>query len=233
MNLKQALIILGIIVGSLIFIFLVILGLYKFFPEIFGVQKETKNEKIETITTEYKGEPKIVLSRKEYDEWIQKSFNVQAIESENLFLSNYTRYLQDSLNKLSAFFSGIERMKKDLEDSVQLWKGKFDEKSREVSNLLNQIQLKEKAIAELQSLIENKAKTGKAISDSAKQVVYSTFAKIYENSDPKEVAKILELLDEEQALSILKAMSKKKAGKIIDALSPERSARILQASFEK
>lgn len=233
MNLKQALIILGIIVGSLIFIFLVILGLYKFFPEIFGVQKETKTEKTEAIAAEYKSEPKIVLSRKEYDEWIQKSFNAQAVASENLFLTNYSRYLQDSLNKLNTSFSEIERLKKDLEDSLQLWKGKFEEKSREVSNLLNRIQQKEKTIAELQSLIDKKTKSGKAITDSAKQDVYSTFAKIYENSDPKEVAKILELLDEEQALSILKAMSKKKAGKIIDVLSPERSARILQASFEK
>jgi len=233
MNVKQVLIVLAIVVGSLIFIFLIILGLYKFFPEIFGLKKETKTEKVEALKTEYKNEPMIVLSRREYDEWLQKSFNASAIVAENQFLSNYSKYLQDSLKKLSNQFTGLEKFNKDLSDSLKDWKGKYEEKSRQVQTLLAQIQQKDKMIAELNSRFEQISKSGKATTDSAKQVVYSTFAKIFENSNPQEVAKILEHLDEQQALAILKSMSKKKAGKIIDALSPERSAKILEASFEK
>jgi len=232
MNIKQALIVLAIIVGSLIFIFLVILVLYNFFPEIFGLKKETKSKEVETFKTEYKKEPKIVLSRSEYDEWLQKSFNASALLAENQFLSNYSRYLQDSLKKLNDQLMGLERFNKDLNDSLNEWKGKYEERVREVQNLLAQMQQKDKMIAELNSRFEQISKSGKALTDSAKKEVYTTFAKIFENSNPQEVAKILEHLDEQQALAILKSMSKKKAGKIIDVLSPERSARILEASFD-
>ncbi|MEJ5287164.1 MAG: hypothetical protein CH6_1265 [Candidatus Kapaibacterium sp.] len=234
MNVKQALLILAIVLGSLIFVFLILVGLYKFAPGIFGVPQEApkKEEKIEKVKEEFKSEPKVVLSKYEYDEWIQKSFNAQMLMNENQFLMNYSKNLQDSLKKLNQSYSDLQANNSKLLDSLNKLNNIISQKSAENAKLLAQIQQKDKAIAELQSLFEKQKESGKALTDSAKQIVYQTFAKIYENSKPEEVAKILELLNDEDALAILKSMNKKKAGKVIDLLKPERSAKIFEASFK-
>lgn len=234
MNVKQALLILAIVLGSLILVFLTLLALYKFAPGIFGIQPEEpkKEERIEKTKEEFKTEPKVVLSRKEYDEWLQKSFNAYAIQTENQFLANYSKYLQDSLKKINDFFQESKKQIGALSDSLSMLTNLLREKETQLLKLSTQLQQKDKEISELRGFIEKQQESGKALTDSAKQVVYNTFAKIYENSDPKEVAKIIELLDDRDALAILKAMNKKKAGKIIDMLKPERSAQILEASFK-
>lgn len=233
MNIKQVLLILALVLGSLIIFFLALLGLYKFFPGIFGIKTEVKRteEKIEEIKEEFKIEPKVVLSKYEYDEWLQKSFNAYAIQNENLFLSNYSKYLQDSLKKIVASFLDNQKKLTEYSDSLKMAYTMLNEKEAENKKILSLLTQKEKELSDLKMLIEDQQVSGKALTDSAKQVVYNTFAKIYENSDPKEVAKIIELLDDKDALAILKSMNKKKAGKIIDMLKPERSAQILEASF--
>ncbi len=234
MNVKQALLILALVLGSLVIFFLALLGLYKFFPEIFGIKTEEKRteEKIEKIKEDFKTEPKIVLSKYEYDEWLQKSFNAYAIQNENLFLSNYSKYLQDSLNKIVTSYLHNQKKLTEYSDSLKMAYRMLNEKDAENKKILSLLNQKEKELSDLKELIETQQESGKALTDSAKQVVYSTFAKIYENSDPKEVAKIIEILDDKNALAILKSMNKKKAGKIIDMLKPERSAQILEASFK-
>ncbi|MCX7907892.1 MAG: hypothetical protein N2560_00010 [Ignavibacteria bacterium] len=233
MNIKQVLLILAIVLGSLILIFLTLLGIYKFAPGIFGIKVEEEKAPQKTQeTVDYKSEPKVVLSKSEYDNWIQKSFNVFAIQNENLFLTNYSKYLQDSLKKLNETFQETQKKLAFYEDSLSQMNKSLVEKVKEIRTFQQQVLQKEKELAEIKSFIEKQQASGKALTDSAKQVVYNTFAKIYENSDPKEVAKIIELLDDRDALAILKSMNKKKAGKIIDMLKPERSAQILEASFK-
>lgn len=234
MSVKQALLILAIVLGSLVFLFLVLLGLYKFAPGIFGIQQDKPKgeEKVEKIIEEYKSEPKVVLSQYEYDQWLQKAFNAQAIINENQFLVNYSKNLQDSLKRLNLNLLELQKSNSKLLDSLNKIYSLWTQKTQENSNLLARFQQKEKELEDLKNQIQRQQESGKAMTDSAKQVVFSTFAKIYENADPNEVAKIIELLDDKDALAILKLMNKKKAGKIIDALKPERSAQILEASFK-
>lgn len=234
MNVKQALLILAIVLGSLILVLLALLALYKFAPGIFGIKQEEpkKEEKAEKIQEELKTEPKVVLSRYEYDEWLQKSFNAYAVGIENQFLVNYSKYLLDSLKRINESFLDSQRQLEKFSDSLAILYNRLKQKESEMLKVLSQLKQKDEEISELKSFIEKQEESGKALTDSAKRVVYNTFAKIYENSDPKEVAKIIELLDDKDALAILKSMNKKKAGKIIDMLKPERSAQILQASFK-
>jgi|GEM_PF-952473 len=63
--------------------------------------------------------------------------------------------------------------------------------------------------------------------DSLEMENLKTWAKIYNSTNPGEVARILSKMDEYEAATILKLMSKKKAGKVIEQLDPQRSAMIL------
>ncbi|MGB9771295.1 MAG: magnesium transporter MgtE N-terminal domain-containing protein [Candidatus Kapaibacteriota bacterium] len=234
MNVKQALLILLIVLGSLIFLFLALLGLYKFAPGFFGIQsdEQKKEPKPEEIKEQFKSEPKVVLSKYEYDEWLQKSFNAFAVVKENQFLVNYSKYLQDSLTIVNSKLKEIQTDNIKLIDSLNKIHTLINEKKLENSKLLSQISQKEKELAELKSFLQKQKESGKALTDSAKLEVYKTFAKIYENANPEEVAKVIENLEDKDALALLKLMNKKKAGKIIDRLKPERSAQILEASFK-
>ncbi len=231
MNLKQLIIIISIIVGSLLTILLILFAIYKFAPQILGIKKEEEPEKTEKIE-ELRSEPKIVLSKNQYDKWLQKSFNIEATLAENKFLNNYQRTLLDSIVKLNNQISDISKELAMLSDSIKHTSQTLAGKDKKIQELQSQISEKENRITQLQKRIDNESFGGKATTDSAKNVVLMQFAKIYENSDPKEVAKIIEHLDNKEAAKILKFMSKKKAGKIIDALKPERSAEILQTSVK-
>jgi flagellar motility protein MotE (MotC chaperone) len=231
MNLKQLILIISIVIGSLLGILLILLAIYKFAPGVLGIKKEEEPEKTEKIE-ELESEPRIVLSRKQYDQWIQKGFNVEATLAENKFLNNYQKTLLDSIAKLNSQLSAINKELSIYVDSMKKSNQIFATKDKKIQELLTQIAGKDKQITQLQRRIEGEAPGGIAATDSAKDAVLMNFAKIYENSDPKEVAKIFEHLDTKEAAKILRFMSKKKAGKIIDALKPERSAEILQTSFK-
>lgn len=230
MNLKQLILIISIVIGSLVGILLILLAIYKFAPGILGIKEEEpeKTEKVE----ELRNEPRIVLSRKQYDQWIQKGFNIEATLAENKFLNNYQKTLLDSIARLNSQLSTINKELSIYVDSMKKSNQIFAAKDRKIQELLTQITEKDKRIAQLQRRIDSESPGGTTVSDSAKDALLMNFAKIYENSDPKEVAKIIEHLDNKEAAKILRFMSKKKAGKIIDALKPERSAEILQTPFK-
>ncbi|MCX7879665.1 MAG: hypothetical protein N2517_03300 [Ignavibacteria bacterium] len=234
MNTKQILTIVLIVFLSFVSIFLIILGLYKLAPSFFGIETTTEKQetKSESETERFESEPKVVLSKKEFDEWMQKSFNSQAIATENLFLTNYTKYLLDSIGKANAQIENYRSKNVALIDSLTIISKELSKKNKQILELTNQLQLQEKQIQKFSLQLGTDLQGSGTLSDSARRAIFSTYAKIYENADPKEVAKIIELIDEKTAFEILKSMSKRKAGKVIDALKPERSARILQASFE-
>lgn len=66
--------------------------------------------------------------------------------------------------------------------------------------------------------------------DSLTRANYQTFAKIYDNTNPPEVAQILQNIDGREAAVILKMMKKKQAGKVLESMNPERAANILRLS---
>ncbi len=233
MNVKQALIILAVVLVSLVLLVGILFAIYKFAPGIFGIKEKEKpiEEKIEKFE-EFKSEPKVVLSKVEYDQWLQKYYNAFTIQKENQFLVNYSNYLKDSLAKLNSKLLELQRELSRGQDSLGRMNLLLSEKDKQISRMFKELSEKENEILSLRNLIEEQQASGKALTDSAKMVVYTTFAKIYENADAQEVAKIIELLDDKDAIAILKVMNKKKAGKVIDKLKPERSAKLLEASFK-
>lgn len=233
MNLKQALITLAIVLSSLVVLLLVFFAIYKFAPGLFGIKEREKpvEEKIEKIE-EFKSEPKVVLSKLEYDQWLQKYYNAFTLQKENQFLVNYSSYLKDSLAKLNSKLLELEKELLQSQDSLVKMSNLLSEQGKQISRMRAEITEKETEILSLRNFIEGQQASGKALTDSAKMVVYTTFAKIYENASAQEVAKIIELLDDRDAIAILKVMNKKKAGKVIDMLTPERSAKLLEASFK-
>lgn len=233
MNLKNIMFVIAIVLASLILITLVIFGTYKFAPEILGFKKSQTLKSVDEPTIEFKNEPKVVLSRSQYENWLQKSFDAKVIAEENNFLLNYRITLQDSIKKLNSKIDSVNQILALAIDSLTKKDKLLVEMNKDIKKLLSKIDAKDKEIAKFKQSEEQQPLASKALTDSARQVVYSTFAKIYENSNPKEVAKIFENLEDEHVISILRLMSKKKAGKIIEELKPERSAAILQYSFIK
>lgn len=233
MKLKQALIILAITIGFLVITTLVLFVLYKFAPGILGIEQPNKEKLPETTKVEFKNEPKVVLSRVQYEEILQKHFDAKVALEENKFLLNYRTTLQDSIKKLNQEIDSISRHFLTFSDSLKTKNKLIEEKEQSIKKLLLELRQKDNQIAEFKEKESQEFTSGNPYTDSARQVLYSTFARIYENANPKEVAKIFEILQDEHVVGILRQMSKRKAGKIIDALKPERSAAILQSSFEK
>lgn len=233
MNLKQVLIILAIIIGFLVITALILFGLYKFAPGLLGIKQPKEEKFLETTKTEFKSEPKVVLSRVQYEEILQKYFDSKVALEENKFLLNYRTTLQDSIKNLNQKIDSISKHFLTFLDSLKAKDKLIESKEQIIKKLQSELQQKEKQIAEFKEKGSQQFASGEPFTDSARQVLYSTFAKIYENANPKEVAKIFENLGDEHIVAILRLMSKKKAGKIIDAIKPERNAAILQSSFEK
>lgn len=233
MNLKQVLIILAIIIGFLVITALILFGLYKFAPGHLGIKQPKEEKFLEKTKTEFKSEPKVVLSRVQYEEILQKHFDSKVALEENKFLLNYRTTLQDSIKKLNQKIDSISKHFLTFSDSLKTKDKLIEVKEQSIRKLQSELQQKEKQIVEFKEKGSQQFASRKPFTDSARQALYSTFAKIYENANPKEVSKIFENLEDEHIVAILRLMSKKKAGKIIDAIKPERNAAILQSSFEK
>lgn len=233
MNLKQVLIILAIIIGFLVITAIILFGIFKFAPGLLGIKQPEEEQLTATNKTQFKSEPKVVLSRVQYEEILQKHFDSEIALEENKFLLNYRTTLQDSIKKLNQKIDSISRHILTYSDSLKTKDQLVEEKEKSIKKLLSELEQRDKQIAEIKEKESQQFAGGKPFTDSARQALYSTFAKIFENANPKEVAKIFENLQDEYVVAILRLMSKKKAGKIIDALKPERSTAILQASFER
>ncbi len=233
MNLKQLIVILSIIFGSLLVLFVALILIYKFAPSFLGLQPEEQDATEIVKPEEFKSDPKVVLSRNEYLDWLQRSFNVQATIAENNFLSNYVKTLNDSISKLNTKLTELEKMNITLGDSITQIHSNFKDSLNALIKLRNELIQKYAEITLLKKQLEEETTGVSQKSDSVRRETLKNFAKIFENSDPREVAKIIENLSNQEASWIIKFMSKKKAGKVIDALKPERSAEILQTSLEK
>lgn len=63
--------------------------------------------------------------------------------------------------------------------------------------------------------------------DSLAEANYLTFAKIYDDSQPPNVAAILKNVDDREAAKILKLMKRKNAARVLESMDPERAAVML------
>ncbi len=129
--------------------------------------------------------------------------------------------ITDILNTSGDTLSKVHDLLNETKSAAQKWKDSIRKIQRELKNTYARVNLAEERIKSQQKMMEFRK-------DSLADANFSQFAKIYENSDPKEVARILEQIDEKDAAEILKKMNKRKAGKVIDAMLPESAAAILK-----
>jgi len=92
--------------------------------------------------------------------------------------------------------------------------------NQELSGVASRLETARKRIENYEEMLESRI-------DSASRMNFVAFAKIYDNSNPADVARILEQLDERDAARILKLMQRRNAGKVLEAMRPENAAAVL------
>lgn len=238
MNMRQ--LIIGIIIVSAVFALIMagIIGVFKYKPELIGIKDKSDTTKVKKIEKPVKKETPVILHDVYYeptveisqemleklelgllknDDYIVKIDSLKNIEKylRDSLKSGYSKEMayRDSLKRSMSNFSNILKEKNFLSDSLSRTAGLVKSANEKYENA-------KKRIENYESLMESRI-------DTASRSNFETFAKIYENSKPAEVARILEQLDERDAAKILKKMSRKKAGKVLESMKPENAAAIL------
>ncbi|MFP4368860.1 MAG: magnesium transporter MgtE N-terminal domain-containing protein [Candidatus Kapaibacterium sp.] len=231
MNLKQILIFALIAVFSLTFIFLAaILGIYTVEPSLLGYKDDTPKDTVRPVVTpEPLPEPPamVKISESKLKEFRDNTGRMRELSSEKQELLKNIAALQDSLKN-------EKDISKSRLDSVGRIKSTVDTNIKQIAYLKDSIntinarlQKAENKLKLAQGLVEDQEKLMAAKMDSLETMNFTTFAKMYDNAEPAEVARILEQIDERDAARILKMMQRKKAGKVLEAMRAESAAAIL------
>lgn len=216
-----------IIILSILIAFTVVvvsfLGLYRFYPELFGVNRSTDSLEIDSIYTE----PLLTISKQQMYKYQTELLGKDLLKFKKDSLEKASKDLSKSLNK-------IQNKIKHLNDSISHFNETLNLKrkgDRALKDSIRKLQREfkkanqDKLSAEEQIKSNNKLLNSKV--DSTKLANIKAFAKMYNTASSDGVAKILEKLEPKQAAMILKFMQKKKAGKVLEVMKPERAAEIL------
>jgi hypothetical protein len=218
---------------ALVLCVVVVFALFKFAPTYIGLPPNPEDtisvvEDLEPIIedTVYI-EPPIEMTRAEFDQLQLELLKKGLAKKRNDSLSKMRLELIDSLKniekKISASSDSVSIVRDTLVKSEQFAKQLNDS----LVKLYAEYQKSLKKIDMIQQKVEAQDDFIEKRYDSLEKENFKTFAKIYNNSNPADVAKILEQVDERDAAMILKLMSKKKAGKVLDAMMTEYAAAIL------
>ncbi len=225
MNSRQFIILMIFGSVSLTMIFIAVLGIYYYEPALLGYPPRNTDSLAGKEALEVNPTLEITESR-------LKKFEKELIEKERL--SRQLDSLKKARKQLADSIKSISSITISYKDSVSGIVEKLKESKQNVSkkndSLANLEQLYEKTLKNLKSteqLVKDQEEFIIQKEDSVQKANFQLFAKMYENTDPKEVADILQQIDERDAAQILKFMQKKKAGKVIEAMSPDRAAAIL------
>jgi len=235
MTWKQLLI--GIIIVSVVLSLLMLglIGVIKYRPDLLGIKEQidtakiTQNQKpkkIQPLKPVYI-EPTVHISQKQLAFFEKEAILKNELMIKNDSLLKLEKFLRDSIKTIFEtirfYQDSTKRANFVAENAIKKQQNISDSLNRlqnELSKLKARLELAERRKEQYQKMLENKV-------DSVSKINFETFAKIYENSKPQEVAAILERIDERDAARILKLMNRKKAGKIIEAMKPENAAAIL------
>ena len=233
MSKNQIMIIIFATIGFLLMFSAGIYLLYLFAPQTLGLPPKSEHRASYKDIKPYI-DPKISISKQQYDEWQKKVLDAEIKQNDNSFLVKENKLLTDSLKKFSNSLININRTDKKTPDNLPS-ANNDGKKPSDSSNTVNvQINNLKNEITSLNTTIANLKKYNQIKEDSLYENNLKDFAKIYENSSPEEIAKILEKLNNfKDAAKILKIMSKKKAGKIIELWKPEQAANILRNGGSK
>lgn len=204
-----------------------IVFVYRLYPEWLGLPPNNKN-KIQSEKTK-NDLIKIQISQNEFEKYQQTNLSNAILKVESEKLKQNNDILKDSLNKIINKVNQSNDKRKsnanDPDNKDNLTKVLKDSLIKLSANLSEYKKSKEKLSIQLEEI----QKQSKADNDSIKIKSLIEFAKIYNNSNPGEVAKILEKIDKKDAILILKSMQKKKAGKVIEAMKSEVNADMIKA----
>ncbi|MBI5325716.1 MAG: hypothetical protein HZB41_10690 [Ignavibacteriae bacterium] len=218
---------------SLVTAFVIVVGgfivVYKFFPGLIGIERNSKHGRILSLNSRGKTKvPNIIISKTEFDKLIKESIKYQVLTTQNKQLINEKKNLTDSMTQKNLLLSTGKTSYPKMLDSIskiQSNYAKLRDSLQKVTLLYKQVLSDRERISKT---TEEKEKLLLGQIDSLRNKNLADFAKIYDNSEPKEVAKILEKIDSKDASKILKLMSKKKAGKVLEAISADRAAEIMR-----
>jgi len=218
MDKKQILAAIAILAGTFLLIIGSVVGIYFLNPEILGFSP-TKNpnsakyeefEQVKSDSIEEEFSNTSDQSDIQYDSL--KSLNLILKDSLNA-KSEIIKIYNDSIASLVKRIIELDNFQNSRIDSVKIVKNRISQVLNDYNNVKIELLKKD-------SLMVKKK-------DSLTEKNMIQFAKIYDNSGPKEVAKILEKLDSKDAAKILKLMQVKKAGKVLESMKPEIAAQIL------
>lgn len=231
MDVKQLITVIIVASVSFTIVILLVLGIYKYKPEYMGLPPNPVDSTLVMVEDTVYIEPSVVLTQKAYNklnkELAEKEYFIKEkdtlfkqkkslLDSIN-FLKKQTQMYLDSIKRVENRYKDMTKKKITVEDSIKKLNQKF-------LTTANKAELTEKKLKDTENFLNKKIDTLEAKS-------FADFAKIYNNSNPTNVAKILEQIDDRDAAKILKLMSKKKAGKIIEAMDKEKAATILLLGY--
>ncbi|MFP4528274.1 MAG: magnesium transporter MgtE N-terminal domain-containing protein [Candidatus Kapaibacterium sp.] len=223
MNARQLLILITVVSVGLALVFLSLLGVYYYDRTLIGFPPDTANIKIDTIYTE----PTVRISETRLNELEDVIVQRRRLGEKTDSLEGVTKNLNDSIGSLAAqmqqWMDSVKQMDKKIaavSSTSATIKDSLNTLESRYTKLEERLKLSSEKLTSQEKFIEKKQ-------DTLEVENFETFAKIYNNAEPQDVARILEQIDERDAAKILKLMQKKKAGKVLEAMVPEQAAAIL------
>lgn len=228
MNARQLVIGIMVLAASFLILVLVAISVISYYPSLVGLDNLFPNDSISaeneklirklkpvTITTEeFENFEKSVIEKeriKRERDSLDKSV-AHMMDSIRLVYEN-TANIRDSISKVTGLSGSLMNENQSLRDSLNKIAKNLEDSLRKLSVTRNQLNVTEEFL------------TSKL--DSLEQKNFQEFAKIYNNSNPADVARILEQIDQRDAARILKLMQARKAGKVIEQMKPEKAAMML------
>lgn len=228
MNSKQIIIIVVVIAGAFLAILVSMIAVITYYPSVAGLENEESQDTTKAKTVKAKPGEKWISIREsklqELESYFDKSRNLQQI---NDSLIKQSAAINDSARKVfgmrTAFTDSVDSWKKNFNDL-----GQVNNKLRDsIAKITQDLKQSEDKLKSAQSKIDDQDKYINRKLDTLETKNFETYAKIYNNATPADVAKILSQIDERDASKILKMMSAKKASKVLESMKPEQAAAIL------
>ncbi len=238
MSYKKLIIIIVSLIISLLIAIVGLMLLYKFKPELIGLAPKNNNskEKVEENKNKdklLKADAKMNISLLEFNKMQSELIKSAILKYQNEDIQKQKNFLYDSLKNVSISMKPTRDSLVMLRDSFQISRTYINHLNDSLNKLSTLYNTALSDIKKTKSTIKDKTEKtkqeqiAKKTADSTKQYNLMNYAKIYNNSNPQEVALILDQLDEKDAAFIIKNMNKKKAAKVIEKMQPESAAAIM------
>jgi hypothetical protein len=228
MTARQLIIGIMVLAASFLILVLVAISVISYYPSLVGLDNLFPNDSIsaENEKNIRKLKP-VTITTEEFENFEKSLAEKERIKRERDSLDNSvahmmdsirlvyesTEYIRDSISKVTGLSGSLMDENQSLRDSLDKVAKYLQDSLRKLSVTRNQLNVTEKFLTSRLDSLELKN--------------YQEFAKIYNNSNPADVARILEQIDQRDAARILKMMQARKAGKVIEQMKPENAAMML------